>query len=598
MKRITQAICILMISLLFLHCQKELSYIEDSDPQNPPKVIVNPIPIIANLKGNVVDENNLPIAGVAISVGLNTTTTTTDTNGNFHFNNALLDKKVSFVIALKSGYYKGMRVFGATSGTNQVVIKLMRKLLVGTVNAISGGDVSLSNGAKISLPANGIIEAVSGNAYTGTVNVYAAYIDPSDNDIWQKVPGSFAADDKNGNRVILKSYGMLVVELASTIGTKLQIKTGNVATLTMPIPTVAQASAPSTIPMWYVDEQTGLWKEEGSSSRQGNFYIGDVNHFSTWNNDIPESSLNLSMTLNNNSNLPIANAAVRISRPGSWQQYAGGYTDSLGQAISLIPANEVLLLEIMDPCFNVIYAKNIGPFTQNTDIGIINVPPSSSSVITFTGNIVDCNGSPVINGNIYITYDGVRATSSMSNGRFNVSFIVCSTTVATAKVVVVDRNTQLQSAVINVPVTSPITNVGNVFACGNSSVGFFNFTLDGINYNLSTANNDTLSANSTIGFNGNPRVTILFDEGLPGTRWGKFTMDSVSTTGTFNVISFQPDGNTNFPTRPIPPFTATLTKFANVVGEFYEGSFAGRYWDTIPTSTHYTTGSFRVMRTR
>src|SRR5699024_2442392 len=136
----------------------------------------------------------------------------------------------------------------------QVVIKLVKKSLGGTVDAAAGGEVSLNNGTKISLPANGVVKASTNSVYTGAVNVYAVYIDPTATDILERVPGSFMANDKDGKRVLLSSYGMMAVELESSAGEKLQIKTGGTATLTSPIPAAAQASAPATIPLWYVDE--------------------------------------------------------------------------------------------------------------------------------------------------------------------------------------------------------------------------------------------------------------------------------------------------------------------------------------------------------
>ena len=110
----------------------------------------------------------------------------------------------------------------------------------GTVSGTNGGEVNLSNGTKISLPANGIVKALDNSSYTGTVNVYAAYIDPSAADILERVPGSFMANDKDGKRVFLKSYGMMAVELQSTAGERLQIKSGNTATITSPITSSAQ----------------------------------------------------------------------------------------------------------------------------------------------------------------------------------------------------------------------------------------------------------------------------------------------------------------------------------------------------------------------
>jgi hypothetical protein len=84
------------------------------------------------------------------------------------------------------------------------------------------------------------------------------------------------ADDKNGARVTLASFGMMAVELESASAEKLQIKSGSVATLTTPIPASAQANAPATIALWSVNEQTGIWKEEGTATKNGNVYVGDV----------------------------------------------------------------------------------------------------------------------------------------------------------------------------------------------------------------------------------------------------------------------------------------------------------------------------------
>ena len=55
-------------------------------------------------------------------------------------------------------------------------------------------------------------------------------------DISETIPGSFMADNKEGKRVSLTSFGMLAVELESLTGETLQIAPGNTATLSIPIP--------------------------------------------------------------------------------------------------------------------------------------------------------------------------------------------------------------------------------------------------------------------------------------------------------------------------------------------------------------------------
>jgi hypothetical protein len=159
---------IISCSVLFYQCQKETSF---SLGTNTTGQVGSSSPLKANLQGNILDETGQPAANVTITAG--TDITVTDDKGYFRINGASVDKNATLVKADKTGYFPAFRSFSATSGTNQVVIKLIKKNLGGTVDAANGGNVSLSNGTKISLPANGIVKASDNSSYTGVVNVYA-----------------------------------------------------------------------------------------------------------------------------------------------------------------------------------------------------------------------------------------------------------------------------------------------------------------------------------------------------------------------------------------------------------------------------------------
>jgi hypothetical protein len=73
-------------------------------------------------------------------------------------------------------------------------------------------------------------------------------------DIPETVPGSFQAVDANNFRVLLKSYGMMAVQLEGQSGELLQIATGKTARLRFTIPNSLSGAAPSTIPLWSLDE--------------------------------------------------------------------------------------------------------------------------------------------------------------------------------------------------------------------------------------------------------------------------------------------------------------------------------------------------------
>jgi len=128
MKRYYSAILLICASIFTFNCQKEINYLNYgfSGANN------NPAPFKATLQGNIIDENDLPAENVTIQVGDKTTTTNTD--GYFRIVNASLDKNAALVIAEKAGYFKALRSFNATSGANNVTIKLIKKRHAGTID--------------------------------------------------------------------------------------------------------------------------------------------------------------------------------------------------------------------------------------------------------------------------------------------------------------------------------------------------------------------------------------------------------------------------------------------------------------------------------
>lgn len=594
MNRIYRAISLLLLSIIFVNCQKELNFIGNPDPNPVAPENVVPEPITAILQGNIYDENNQPADGVTVTVG--SKSVVTSTNGYFRIITASLDKRTSLVTAQKTGYFKGLRVFPATSGTNQVVIKLIKKTLAGTVNATTGGSATLSNGSVITLPANGIVNEATGAAYTGNVNVYAAYIDPSNSDIATRIPGSFAGTDKNGGRVLLTSYGMMAVQLESTTGEKLQIKSGLTASLITPIPTAALSSAPATISLWSVNEQTGLWIEDGNATKQGNTYVGDVKHFSFWNCDVSSQSIRISMTIKDGAGRPIVHAPVSITRSGTgWQTVGWGWTDSLGQVGGIVPPNENLLVEVLDPCFNVVYSQNVAPLTLTTDLDIITVTGSTVKVVTLRGKLLDCASAGVANGYAIITTSNiVRYAATDANGNFEVVFITCTGTPSSVQIIGVDQTSQQQSSLTTVTVTAPLTTIPNITACGTLSVQFINYTIDGTNYVINSTNNDSLSAFYTSQGTTSHFLSIYGNQNPPGINSISFIEINTNTTGTFPLNNFNVQ-NYNVDSL-IQPFNVTITNFANTAGEFFEGSVSGQFTaDSLPT-VHTITSTFKVRK--
>jgi hypothetical protein len=589
MRKYYYTLSLFLASLFLVQCQKEVKTFGTPDP-----VIQTPLPITANIQGIVTNEDNLPASGVKISAG--SKTVITDNKGYFRIMDAQLDKRSSRLTAELSGYFKALRTFTATSGTNHVEIKLTRRVLTGSIDAVAGGEVSLATGAKVQLQPNGVVMASSGAAYIGNVNVYASYIDPTAPDIDLTVPGSFMANDINNNRVILTSYGMMAVELSSPAGEKLQVKPGSVSKLTMPIPASMLASAPSSIPLWFVDEQTGIWKEEGSAVRTGNSYVGDVKHFTYWNCDIPHSAIPLSFTLKNPDGHPLAYVKVKIVRaamPNGGSIH--GITDSLGQGNPLVPANQALIFNVYDPCGNVIYSQNISPLTQATDLGVITVTPTTPSYVKIMGTLLTCAGTPVINGYAVVSYRGVpRYGAVNSNGQFSISFIRCAGS-NEAHLYGVDATHSQQSASQPVILTTPITNVGNVTACGTSLQEYINYKIDSTDFTITNLLPDSLR-----GVTGQIAGTTNFLSHLRGFVVNnsarniaiKFSSPSIAP-GNYPLTSLTINtyGNVVLPQN----IMVNVSSFPQSVNLFYEGGFTGSFQDGQGV-THSIICTFRLKR--
>ena len=578
----------LIISISFLSCQKEVRS-DNPSPGSGPGTTVNPTPITGTVTGKVVDNNNNAVAGATVKAGSNTTIT--DNRGLFRFNNIQLDKYASLVTVEKSGFFKAYRVFSAiANNTNFVKLKLIQKTFLGNIDAAAGGSVNLPDNSKITLPANGVVVKSNNQSYSGSVKVYAAVIDPTSADIAQIVPGSFQGNDANNNRVLLKSFGMLAVELEGNSGEQLQVASGKMAKLRFTIPSSLRSSAPATIPLWSVDETTGLWKQEGSATKTNDYYEGDVSHFSFWNCDVSSQTIYLEMTIVTVEG-PLSHVQVKLTRPNGASSY--GYTDSAGHVGGLVPKNEALVLEVMNTCNQSIYTQNVGPFSTNTNLGTINVTLAPINTLQITGSAVNCSNQPVTNGNVLVYFEGHLYTRPISNGNFSLTITRCSNSTATIEIVAVDNiaNQQSSSPWTGTASTGTV-NTGIISACGTSSISFIDYVVDGVNYSISTAiPGDSISSFGYTGSNTASTYILGFRLSQPNIN---INFNSINTgVGSFplSYLVVNQYDSVNL----VTPFNVTYTTYG-AVGQFIEGNFSGQIREIANNNLHNVSATFRVRR--
>jgi hypothetical protein len=446
----------LLILLCFNSCKKEKNNIVNGN--------FNATYSKASFSGIIIDEDNNPVSGA--SVKIESYSTTTNEYGIFIFNDLKIPELNAFVTVYKNGFINGSRTFNPKFQKNATLeIMMLKKTILGSFSAISGGSVTLPNGTQVSFSPNSIKYATGGNHF-GNVKVSFVHLDPTDNHLLQKMPGDLVAQRENEEQARLVSYGMINVELTDDAGKKLQITSDKPATIKLIIPNSIEANAPNTIPLWYFDENIGIWKEEGQATKEGNFYVGKVSHFSWWKSGDPSQVAFIEGKIFCDGT-PLQNVDIWGYSNGTYLGWT--WTNSDGYFYGFAPSNVNLKL-IADALGQEleIYSGTLAD-REVLDLGIIEFCPAQIS-----GTLIDCLGNP-ISGYVYLSNSTSIIKGYTSNGIFS---FPCQPN-ANYSLLALSGSTNLTSTPTSVTsgAFGTITDIGNVSIC--SQEAYFNFYIDG-----------------------------------------------------------------------------------------------------------------------
>lgn len=533
--------------------------------------------------GQIVDPNNDPIQNATVKIG--SSTAQTDVNGVFIIDNASVYEKFAYIKAEKAGFINGSRSMVPTDGKNNIKIMMIPAQVTETVTSGSSSEVALYTGTKVVL--DGAYEDEDGNAYSGNVQVSLFHLTTSDDNLSSLMPGMLYAEDESGNEASLETFGMVHVQLTGTGGQKLQIADGHTAQITVRVDDTQTATAPSTIPLWHFDEEYGYWKEDGTATKQGNYYVGTVSHFSWWNCDAPFPTVNLCATIVTASGEPIANTAIGISRAGMTYPSLG-YTNSNGEVCGLIPANETLTMTVYDNCGAVASTSTIGPFSADTDLGNIVLTAVQTTVVT--GMLLQCDNSNVTEGYVYLSYGNTNLVANVTDGTFNFTTLICDSSPQEFTLIGYDYENTQTTGSLTYNFATPITVIGNIPAC-TAINEYVSYQLDGEDtiflYQIQAGVNDSGLGFQVSSTNGN-------DQGLY--IWGTTIVPGTYTSSTFSL-----EGNIGvIPGNVIGDDTLVyqLNNFG-AVGEYIDMTFSGTYLQYNGTNNPVTrtiTGVVHVIR--
>ncbi len=430
--------------------------------------------VSTTISGSVLDESNAPVSGALVeSAGQ---TTTTNGNGSFLFSGIQVPKNRFVVNVTKSGYFRGSYSDApAANGTSTIKIYLMEAGVTETIDASTGGEAALQNGSKVVLNSNSVA-ASDGSAYSGNVNLSLGYLDPTSENFSSLVPGGdMQAQRSDDSQATLYSYGIIRVQMKGDAGQDLNLKSGTQSEITVDIPSSIASNAPSTIPLWYYDESTGIWKEEGTATKQGDKYVGTVSHFSDWNCDVPEGTATISGLVVDCNNQPVQGISVHVGQVNL-------ITGVDGRFERRVPANTAFEVQVLgssnfglgsDPV-------SVSALTEGSthDVGTLHVDCPS-----YVKGLIKC-GTTVKYGQVAISWDGgYNVQYTGSDGSFNLAADIDKP----ALLSVYTFDGSYTSMNITTPsVRGNSLDLGTIQVCEQVQTGDNKFTVTGSGYNNTT----------------------------------------------------------------------------------------------------------------
>lgn len=541
--------------------------------------------VTASLVGFVYDQNGVPVEDVAVTLG-NGATASSDKFGHFFFKDETMNSLGETVTLNPACCHVTIikRFYPVAGKQSRVHAQLTPQNFNQTFDGSMGGIVdnlgsSGTNGlaqVKITFPENAIVDE-AGIAYSGNVNAAVAYLDPTLNDTYDQMPGDLSAFNNETQTGVLKSFGMMSVELTDDGGNELNLSPDHCASFEMKIAPSQLADAPSFIALWYFDESVGIWIEEGVATFDPgtSTYQGSICHFTWWNCDDFADDVQLSFTLEDALGNPMPQMQTTLSWISDPAIFGNAYTTDDGFVSGIVAADEPLLLEIFDLCGNLVFDMTIPGLLTDTDLGILTI--GTFEMLNIMGSLEDCSGDLVENGVIVTEVDGnlvYNYIETPGTNPFDLFIPKCITS-TDFDIFGVDLDDFTMSPISTFPIVPGPIAVGIITACDDLE-NFIEYTLDTDPQVLYINGSAMVGANTEVegsNVSGSSSIQLI----IPGTTVGVYPSTTINISDGINASS---------------TISAEITIYG-VVGEQIIGTFNGSFMDFnfVP---HTITGSFSV----
>ncbi|HOZ50009.1 MAG TPA: carboxypeptidase regulatory-like domain-containing protein [Candidatus Hydrogenedentes bacterium] len=289
----------------------------------------------ATIIGWVSDTEGDPVAFAKVTVD-GGVTTYTDDHGLYTVPGVEPSDEVTVSFS-KPGYTTNATNVGAAAeevSTANVALAQRAEAQV-LPNAAAGGTVEDTEGNAITLPVGALVDSAR-KAVTGDVEVQITALDLSDPSEKAAFPGDFrGVTAKSGAEVQLESFAVADFVITQN-GEELDLAPGVSADIALQLPGDTSLELGETVPLWYFDEEQGVWIESGmgtveSDGSGGLVYAASVPHLSWWNCDKPlEETHCVRGRVLNTEGQPVAGARIE-ARGLSYNGSSFATTDANGR---------------------------------------------------------------------------------------------------------------------------------------------------------------------------------------------------------------------------------------------------------------------------
>ncbi|MEO1408872.1 MAG: carboxypeptidase-like regulatory domain-containing protein [Bacteroidota bacterium] len=553
----------------------DLDSITTIDPDPP----VLEVDVKGDLAGRVIDEAGQPIEGAYVRVG--NVGQLSDEDGLFQFQQIDMNGAGTLVKVYQAGFFDGStRIYPRDASDNFLTFRLLQKEEIGRIDGNAGGRFTSPEGLILDFPPNSIVDT-GGVLYTGQVRVLTHWIDPARPDLTEVMPGNQEAENAAGELVSLLSYGMVGVELVSEGGVLLNLGNGQTAQITFPLGSAHLASAPAQIPLWYYDEDSGLWREEGSARLEGNAYRGEVSHFSFWNCDVPYPLALIEGRIlidgGKGEAIPLADTKVRVRVKGL-NATRCGYTDAKGYFRGKVPVGEELELGfiLFDECSTPIQTFNIPPLLSDTDLGTFEVVDPVSEVVLVEGQLMDCDDNPLDEGWLKVPTPDLDLFYHIPDGILNLWIPNCDNA-NELTIIGIDRNNRTEGDPQTQAIVDRAVDFGPVPTCENDLTEFFRITVNGEEKDIFPVNIQALGPTQLFFTTGSIDFQLTLYQINGG---GTYDHDNVLTFALRQEFQSIGTGPLSTGCSGIDPECLELTEiildnYTGTLGEIVRGSFSG-----------------------